>query len=109
MEQTGMTRKQFWVQIVPFIFYLPVAVIWIIDGVEEKKPAILICGSVYLAFLIAYLVYLILQRKRHPIDDARLDEEITTNMKEGMKGMGIFLGIVSVCFLVAFGLVAILS
>jgi hypothetical protein len=50
-------------------------------------------------------IYLIYQRKRYPIEDAQLDKQVDT----GMKGMGIVLGFITVAFLIAFGLAALLK
>ena len=39
-------------------------------------------------------IYLIIQRKRYPIEDAQLDEQVGENFKTGMSGMGIVLFVI---------------
>ena len=54
-------------------------------------------------------IYLIIQRKRYPIEDAQLDEQVGENFKTGMSGMGIVLGFITAAFLIAFGIAFLLK
>ena len=47
--------------------------------------------------------------KRHRIEDVQLDEQLTKSFKEGAKGAGIVFGIITLGFLIAFILVAVLT
>ena len=68
-----------------------------------------IMGAAFLALTISLIVYFAVMRKRHPVEDAQLDEQVTKNFKDGMKGAGIVFGIITFGFLLAFVLVAILT
>jgi hypothetical protein len=54
-------------------------------------------------------IHLIIQRKRHPVDDPQLDEQAVGNFKVGLKGMGIVFAFITFGFLIAIGLAAILK
>lgn len=108
MEQKGLTRKQFWVQMTPVFFYLAMGVSWLIMGIEERKPLVWIAGLAYLVFVIGMAVSLIIRRKRHPIEDEEGDRQAVGALKDGALGMGIVMGIITVGFLLAFALAAIL-
>lgn len=109
MEQKGLTKKQFWVQMTPIFFYLAMGISWLIMGLEERKPILWISGIVYLAFVIGMAVWLIIKRKRHPITDEEGDKQAVGALKDGALGMGIVVAIITVGFLLAFGLVYLLK
>ncbi len=64
-----------------------------------------VLGLLYLVFA-GYLIY---QRRRYPLNDEELDKQVGENLKSGMTGMGITFGIITVGFLIAFGLAALLK
>lgn len=109
MDKKGITRRQFWIQMVPTFFYVALGVLWIVDGIQDRKTVHWALGTLFLVLAIVMIVSLIIQRKRHPIEDAELDKQVTRNFKDGMKGMGIFYGLIALAFLLAFGLVFLLS
>ena len=109
MEQNGLTKKQFQIQMVTMAIYMLLAVYWIVSGLRSNSLFQWILGAVYLAFIAAYTVYLIIQRKRHPVEDPELDRQAVESFKTGTKGMAIVLAIIAVGFMIAFGLVALLK
>ena len=109
MEQNGLTKKQFQIQMVTMAIYMLLAVYWIVSGLRSNSLFQWILGAVYLAFIVAYTVYLIIQRKRHPVEDPELDRQAVENFKTGTKGMAVVLAIIAVGFMIAFGLVALLK
>ena len=109
MEKKGITKKQFWIQMFPAALYVLLAVFWIVSGIQEKDNIHLVFGAVFLALSVTMLVSLLIQRKRHLIEDAQADAEASRNFKDGMKGMGIVYAIIALGFLLAFGLAWILS
>ena len=108
MEQKGLTKKQFWVQMTPMFFYLAMGASWLIMGIEEQKPVLWISGIAYLLFVIGMAVSLIIRRVRHPIEDEEGDRQAVGALKDGALGMGIVMGIITVGFLLAFALAAVL-
>lgn len=109
MEQKGLTKKQFWIQIGLNAYFMLMAVWWIVTGVLHESPLEWILGSAYFVFVAAYSVYLILLRKRHPVENDKVDEEVMDNFKSSMKAMGIVFAFLTGGFLIAFGLVAVLK
>ena len=109
MEQKGLTKNQFRIQIGMVAFWELYAVYWIIDGIVTKRPFKWIMGAAFCLFYTVYAVYLIIQRKRHPVEDQELDEQALDNFKTGLKGMGIVFAFITVGFLIAIGLAAIMS
>ncbi|MBR1406057.1 MAG: hypothetical protein IJ578_03900 [Bacteroidales bacterium] len=109
MEQKGMTRKQFLIQSVSSYFNILLGAFWLILGIREHKPFEWILGLVFLVLSLSLLVVLFVQWRRHPLVDEALDKRLTLDFKESMKGMGIVFGIITFGFLLAFGLVALLT
>ena len=109
MEQKGLTKKQFQIQMVSMALYTLLAVYWIVSGAHSGDTFQWILGAVYLAFIIAYSVYLIIHYKRHPVEDPELDRKAVENFKTGTKGMALVLAIIAIGFMIAFGLAALLK
>lgn len=109
MEQKGLTKKQFQIQMVSMALYMLLAVYWTVTGILNEIPLQWIMGVAYAVFIAAYTVYLVIQQKRHPVEDPELDRQAVENFKTGSKGMGIVFAIITVGFLIAFGLAAILK
>jgi len=65
-------------------------------------------GAVLGALYIVYGIYLIVQRKRYPVDNPQLDKQAVDNFKSGISGLGIVLALITAGFLIAFGIVAIM-
>ena len=66
-------------------------------------------GALYFVLIVSNTIYLIIQRKRYPVDDPQLDEQAVDNFKTGLKGMGIVLAFIAFGVLIAIGLAAILA
>jgi len=109
MDKKGLTKNQFWIQMVPAFLYILLSIYWIISGIINKKAFWWIMGVLFLAITIGLIVALVIQRKRFPINDATLDEKVASDFKENMKAIGIIYAIIAGSFLLAFGLVAILK
>jgi len=109
MGKKGMTKKQLKINLVPAAFYVLLSIYWIIVGCLDDSPITLILGILFLVLSIVMAVTLFIQWKRNPIEDAEMDEQISRNFKEGMKGTGILYGIIAIGFIVAFTLVAIFT
>lgn len=109
MAQKGLTKKQFWIQMIMVIFWELYAAYWIIYGIVTKTSSRWIMGAVFGLLYLAFAIYLIYQRKRYPIEDAQLDAQVGENFKTGMSGMGIVLGFITAAFLIAFGIAFLLK
>lgn len=109
MAQKGLTKKQFWIQMIMVIFWELYAAYWIIDGIVTKSSLRWMAGALFGLLYLAFAIYLIYQRKRYPIEDAQLDEQVGENFKTGMTGMGIVLGFITAAFLIAFGIAFLLK
>ena len=109
MKQKGITKRQFWIQTAPMALYIAMSVNWLVMGISEGSKFMWIMGAAFLALTISLIVYYAVLLKRHRIEDAQLDEQLTRSFKEGAKGAGIVFGIITLGFLIAFILVAILT
>ena len=107
MDNKGITKRQFWIQMVSAGFNVLLGIYWIVWGITSKESYMWIFGIVFLILASVLVISLVIQLKRHRIEDPRLDEEVTRNFKEGMKGAGIVIGLLVFFFLFAFGLVAL--
>lgn len=108
MAQKGLTKKQFRIELAVVAFWELYAVFWIVTGIVEKKAS-WIMGAILGVLYAAYAIYLFHTRKHHPVEDPGLDKQLDNNFKTGMTGMGIILLIITVGFLIAFGLAALLK
>ena len=109
MDNKGITKRQFWIQMTSAGFNVLLGIYWTVLGIVTKKSFMWIFGIVFLVMAAALVVSLVIQLKRHRIEDPKLDEEVTHNFKEGMKGSGIVIGLLVLFFLLAFGLAALLK
>lgn len=109
MEQKGITKKQFILQTASTYINLLLGVYWIVTGIQEHRPFTWISGIVFIGLSLALIISMYIQWRRHPVVDEELDRQITRDLKENMKGMGIFFGVIAFGFLLAFGLVLILT
>jgi len=71
MEKKGLTKKQFWMQMTPNIFFLPLGVNWLLEGISLKKPIVWIAAILYLAVVLGLIAYLIVYRKSIPSKTSR--------------------------------------
>ena len=95
MEQKGLTKKQFKIQLFLSFYFVLFSAYWIITGIVEKNAVNWGFGAFMLVLSTIQVVMLVFQRKRHPIDDAHLDEQVTRDCKDSVKGMGIVFGILA--------------
>ena len=109
MDNKGITKRQFWIQMSSAGFNVLLGIYWIVWGIVEKKSYMWIFGIVFLARAAALVISLVIRLKRHRVEDPKLDEEVTHSFKEGLKGSGIVIGIIIVFFLLAFGMAALLK
>lgn len=100
MEQKGITRKQFWIQMISPLINLALGVMWLIMGINgdgEYHLLSLIIGPLFIVLSVIMICSLIVQRRRHPIEDAVVDKEAT----EGLKAGGLALLLLIIGFLIA--------
>ena len=109
MEQKGLTKKQFRIQMAMVAFWELYSVWWVVNGIMQKRTIYWIMGAVLGLLYLVYAAYLIYQRRRYPLNNEELDKQIGENFKSGITGTGIIFGIIAVGFLIAFGLVALLK
>ena len=107
MDNKGITKRQFWIQMSSAGFNVLLGIYWIVWGIASKKSYMWIFGIIFLLLASGLIISLVIQLKRHRIEDPKLDEEATRNFKDGLKGSGIVIGIIIIFFLFAFGLVAL--
>jgi len=107
MEQKGLTKKQFRMQMGLVIFWELYAAYFTVSGILDHSTFKWIMGAAFGAFYLAYGIYLIILRKKHPVEDLQLDKQVEDNFKTGLKGTGIFFAVLAAGFLIAFGLVAL--
>lgn len=107
MAQKGITKKQFWIQMVPAFAYLVLAVYWLVSGLQKGRSFEWIIGLVLLVLTLIMMLFLILERKRNPIENAQLDEQATRSFKDGILALGIICGSIAFGLIVAFALLSI--
>ena len=108
-EQKGLTKKQFWISLFPTFIFLLMAVDWVVMGFMDHSLWRCIFGFVYMALVVAYMVFLIIRRRRYPVENEEIDRLAVRTFKDGALGMGIVLGIIAISLLIAFGLIFLLK
>ena len=108
-EQKGLTKKQFWISLFPTFIFLLMAVDWVAMGITDHSLWLCIFGFAYMALVVAYMVFLIIRRRRYPVENEELDRLAVRTFKDGALGMGIVLGIIAIALLIAFGLIFLLQ
>ena len=107
MDNNGITKKQFWIEMVSSVFNFLMGIYWIVWGIVSRKAVVWIFGIIFFALASALVISLVIRLKHHRIEDPKLDEEATQNFRDGLKGSGIVIGLLVFFFLVAFGLAAL--
>ena len=107
MDNQGITKKQFWIQMISTGCNLLLGIMWTVWGILSKKVYMWIFGILFLALSIPLIISLVNRLKHHRIEDPKLDEEAIQNFREGLKGASIVIGLLVFFFLVAFGLAAL--
>ena len=114
MKHQPITAKQAKYTVIFCSFYAVMALLQLVlafaDGIDEGLDTVRI--ALWIFMLVLSLVgcgYTLWQRKHYPNEDPAADELIAENAKTGMKGMGIFFGIITVAFLLAILLAVLLK
>lgn len=105
MEQNGITRKQARIQMISPVINIFLGAFWVYMGLDSGNMVYWIIGAVFIAISIAWIISIIVRRKRYPIEDPEADKE----MVEGLKSGGVALLLIAAGFLAAIGLVLILT
>ena len=109
MKHTPITAKQVKAQLVSAIPHCLLGILWLIMGFTDHKPVIWVLGLLYLLLQIGLLGYTFWVRKHYPLEDPKADQVLEENMKAGRTGGLIIMAVITVSFLIAFGLAWALS
>ena len=90
-------------QLISPIFNLLLGAFWVYMGIDSGKMFYWIIGALFIVLSIALIISVIVQRKRHPIENAEADKEMAAGLKAG----GVALLLLAAGFLFAFGLAAL--
>ena len=85
------------------IINLALGVMWLVVGLSgdvDYYILSLILGPLFILLSVGMICYLIILRKRHPIEDASVDREMT----EGLKAGGFALMLLALGFVLAIGM-----
>ena len=104
MKHTPLTEKQAKAQVRGCLFQSVYGLYWLVIGIVEKRWVYLIIGFVFLALELGLLFYTLWVRKHYPIDDPKADQILAENQKAGKTGFLIVSIVITVGFLIAFGL-----
>ena len=107
MDNKGITKKQFWVQMFSTGCNLLLGIMWTVWGILSKKTYMLIFGILFLALSIPMVISLVNRLKHHRIENPKQDEEDMQNVKDVLKSMGLFFGLIAFSVLLVFGLSAL--
>lgn len=107
MDNQGITKRQFWIQMISTGCNLLLGIMWTVWGILSKKTYMLIFGILFLALSIPMVISLVNRLKHHRIEDPKQDEEDTQNVKDVLKSMGLFFGLIAFSVLLVFGLSAL--
>ena len=103
MEKKGITKKQFWIQMISPVINLALGIMWLIMGINgdgDYHLLSLILGPLFIVLSVVLICSMIVQRRRHPIEDASVDKEVS----EGLKAGGIAFLLLALGFLFAIGM-----
>ena len=107
MDNQGITKKQFWIQMISTGCNLLLGIMWTVWGILSKKAYMWIFGILFLALSVPMVISLVNRLKHHRIEDPKQDEEDTRNVKDVLISFGMVLGLIAFFFLVVFGLSAL--
>ena len=74
-------------------------------GIDSKRNGYLIIGILFILLSLGLICSLVIQRRRHPIEDEEVDKEVSSGLKAG----GLALLLLAAGFLIAFGLAALFT
>lgn len=107
MDDKGITKKQFWVQMFSAGCNLLLGIMWTVWGILSKKAFMWIIGILFLALSVPMVISLVNRLKHHRIEDSKQDEEDTQNVKDVLKSFGMFFGLIAFFILLVLGLSAL--
>jgi uncharacterized membrane protein len=86
MENKGLTKKQFWLQIVPHSTNALLGAFFLYKGFDAEKTVSLkvfnwVAGGAFIIISAICIVALIIRRRRHLIEDAEMDKEAGESIK----------------------------
>ena len=104
-NMTGGRKKRAW--LICFLIYLAVcAALTLTLNLVNTVICLVHLGGFW---LLSELVFLIIRRRRYPVENEELDRLAVRTFKDGALGMGIVLGIIALALLIAFGIVFLLK
>ena len=109
MKHTPITAKQAKAQLISSIPNCLLGILWFVMGITEHKPFYWVLGILYVLLQGGLAGYTLWVRKHYPLEDAKADLIIEENMKAGRTGGLIVMTVITVGFLIAFGLAWALS
>lgn len=74
-------------------------------GIDSRRNGYLIVGVLFILLSLGLICSLVIQRRRHPIEDEEVDKEVSSGLKAG----GLALLLLAAGFLIAFGLAALFT
>jgi len=101
----GITKKQFYIQLITALVQLGLGIFWLISGVASKVPVPLILGTIILISAIIMIVTIVMERRNHYIEDSRLSKQYQI----AMNGMAMLSGLIGLGCILAFTFAAIFS
>ena len=107
MDNQGITKKQFWIQMFSAGCNFLLGIMWTVGGILSKKAYMWIFGILFLALSIPLIISLVNRLKHHRIEDPKQDEEDMQNVKDVLISLGMVLGLIAFFILVVFGLSAL--
>ena len=107
MDDKGITKKQFWMQMVSTGCNVLLGILWTVWGILSKKTFMWIIGILFLAVSLPMVISLVNRLKHHRIEDPKQDEEDTQNIKAVLMSVGFVFGLLAFFILVAYGRIAL--
>lgn len=74
-------------------------------GIDSHRNDFLIMGILFILLSLGLICSLVIQRRRHPVEDEEVDKEVSSGLKAG----GLALLLLAAGFLIAFGLAALFT
>ena len=86
MENKGITKKQFWLQIIPHCTNALLGAFFFYKGFEPEEVMSLkvfnwVLGGIFIIVSLICLVALIIRRRRYLIEDGGSDKEVVESIK----------------------------
>ncbi|MCR4844009.1 MAG: hypothetical protein K5843_03330 [Bacteroidales bacterium] len=101
----GITKKQFYIQIITVLVQLVIGVFWIVNGIIVEKAVSWILGTIILVSAIIMILAIVFQYRKNPMDDAVLSKQ----SQLAINGMAMLSGLIGLGCLLAFLFASLLS